>query len=68
MRFTKRLTSLTYEQNIAPTQKEKVLQENIGSYTMISNNNLTILLTLRKKMKNDVLLNSNINHLNENSI
>ena len=34
---------------------------------MISNNNTTISLTLRKKMKNDMLSNNNINHINANS-
>ena len=53
--------------NIAPTRKKKAVQQNIGSHIMISNNNTTISLTLRKKMKNDMLSNNNINHINANS-
>ena len=53
--------------NIAPTRKKKAVQQNIRSYIMVSNNNTTISLTLRKKMKNDMLLNRNINYINANS-
>ena len=53
--------------NIAPTRKKKAVSPKIGSHIMISNNNTTISLKLRKKLKNDMLLNSNINHINANS-
>ena len=53
--------------HIAPTGKKKAVQQKIGQHIMISNSNTTISLTLQKKMKNDMLLNSNINHINANS-
>ena len=53
--------------NIAPNRKKKDVSPDIGSYIMISNNNTIISLNLRKKLKNVMLLNSNINHTNANS-
>ena len=53
--------------NITPTRKTKAFKPNIGSHKMISNNNTTISLKSRKKMKNDMLMNSNLNHINANS-
>ena len=53
--------------NITTTRKEIDVSLNIGSNIMISTNNTIISINLRKKLRNDKLLHSNINSINTNS-